>query len=483
MFIRRYIWMLLSLCLLTGCSFRSFHETLSVVGEADSLWQQGQMCDDSVRLAQAYSTLRVWRTFYADAYAHTCYHYGKLLRANDDPVAAMQVFIDATHSRTRDYHILGRVYSNMGDICHCAGDYALSYNMFEHSANIFLRDDDTLSYYYCLNNMAFELAEQGKKEETLALLNTIDSSDSVSLSLINLTKAEMYKIEELYDSAIYYANLTCSIPQHQLTRILIKAQSYSYMQIHDSAVYYANELVLHTDELFYINTALYILTHEDKKKDIEEVRNISADRSDIQKLIEIRQGKLSQAVQLLEQELARKPNLTWLYAVCFTLIIMGLCIWGYVHKKRRQYQLLSQQVTELEDMNFSAKLQHNQLVQEHAEYKKGLVAQIEKTCSVFNQSPHLQKDLCWSNYNQMCEIVNQQFFFFAQKLQNTYILTEREIRLCVLVLIGITNSKQLAEMLLYSESGIRNFKNRTAKKLSTNSIELRHKLLKIAAGE
>ena len=125
MFIRRYIWMLLSLCLLTGCSFRSLHETLSVVGEADSLWQQGQMYDDSVRLAQAYSTLRVWRTFYADAYAHACYHYGKLLRANDDPVAAMQVFIDATHSRTRDYHILGRVYSNMGSICHLAGDFPL----------------------------------------------------------------------------------------------------------------------------------------------------------------------------------------------------------------------------------------------------------------------------------------------------------------------------------------------------------------------
>ena len=40
-----------------------------------------------------------------------------------------------------------------------------------------------------------------------------------------------------------------------------------------------------------------------------------------------------------------------------------------------------------------------------------------------------------------------------------------------------------AEMLYYSESGIRNFKNRTAKKLGTNSIEMRNALLKLAISE
>lgn len=165
------------------------------------------------------------------------------------------------------------------------------------------------------------------------------------------------------------------------------------------------------------------------------------------------------------------------------MIIIGLCIWGYVRKKSRQHQLLSQQVSELKNINLTAQQQHEQIVQEHAEYKNNIVAQIDKTCAVFYKSPHLQQDLHWSDYNKMCEIVNQQFFFLAQKLQSIHLLTEREIRLCILVLIGITNSKRLADMLLYSESGIRNFKNRTAKKLNTNSIELRNHLLKIVAGE
>ena len=38
-------------------------------------------------------------------------------------------------------------------------------------------------------------------------------------------------------------------------------------------------------------------------------------------------------------------------------------------------------------------------------------------------------------------------------------------------------------MLYYGYSGIRNFKNRTAKKLGTNSVELRDVLMHIAVGD
>ena len=96
------------------------------------------------------------------------------MREKENPVEAMQCFINATHSHTRDYHILGRVYSNMGDICHLANEFDLSYDMFKRSADCFLLNGDTLNYYYALNDMAFELAAQGKKEETLALLAQLE---------------------------------------------------------------------------------------------------------------------------------------------------------------------------------------------------------------------------------------------------------------------------------------------------------------------
>ena len=52
-----------------------------------------------------------------DEYAQECYRQGREKREAGEPVAAMQCFINATHSRTRDFHILGCIYSNMGSIC------------------------------------------------------------------------------------------------------------------------------------------------------------------------------------------------------------------------------------------------------------------------------------------------------------------------------------------------------------------------------
>ena len=131
---------------------------------ADSMRVEGMMYNDSVRLAKAYETLGRWSILFPTDFAHACYHYGRLLREKDNPVAAMECFINATHTRTHDYSILGRTYSNMGSLCHLACAYPLSYDMYEKSADMFLHNGDTILYYYALYREAIELAEQGDKE-------------------------------------------------------------------------------------------------------------------------------------------------------------------------------------------------------------------------------------------------------------------------------------------------------------------------------
>ena len=453
--------------LMMACSSIPVREAQSVVTQADSLWQAGQMygidAGDSITLAQAYEILKKHSApslagkAGGEVFSHACYHYGRLLRTKDNPVEAMQAFIAATHSRTRDYHILGRVYSNMGSICHLAGEFPLSYDMYERSANSFLLGGDTTAYYYALNDMAFELAEQGKKEETLAL-NTAQ-----------------------YDSAIYCTNILSNYYNYKHpTCYVIKAQAFDRQGINDSALYYAN-YVLSLPSSSYQDeyNMLYITTHYNPTIENTKLLEVTSKRADIGLALDNSHARNAQASEILRHDVNEKTDWRWLYLVCFTLLVIGIYVW----RKRRKRQLLSQQVSELENICYTAKHQHEKIVQEHTEYKNSIAVQVENTCTVFNKSPHLQKDLHWTDYNQMCEIVNHNFFFFAQKLQNTHLLTEREIRLCVLVLIGITNSKQLADLLLYSESGIRNFKNRTAKKLNTNSVELRNQLLKIVVGE
>lgn len=468
-----------------ACAPQAVREAEDVVAQADSLWHAGKQYGmdegDSATLAQAYETLGQWQWLHTDEYAHACYHYGKLLRAKENPVEAMQVFISATHSGTKDYHILGRVYNNMGDICHLASEFQLSYDMFEQSANMYLKNGDSLLYYYCLNDMAFELAEQGKKEDTYAILDSIYkycSNRNVYTKTIE-TKAVACKLVQQYDSTIYYTSVSFMYGCYSPNILLNRAQAYSQISQRDSAVYYANELIRHTGELFYMNSALYILTHEDNKKGIEEVRNISAERSDTQKLIEIRQGKLSQAVQLIEQDLHRKPDYRWLYAILVTLVVGGACIYAYIHRKRRQHALLSQQVNDLDIQNKKAETQHEKIICDIEKHKRTITDDIEQNCQLIMKAESFPQNIYWKDFNKMCAVIDCQFYMIATKLSKKNILNETEIRLCILVLLNLSRV-DISKTLPYASSSVGKLKDQTAKKLNTTGKNLRDYLIKMA---
>lgn len=482
------IWVMAALSLvLTACVPRAVKEAQDVVTKADSMRAEGLMYGreegDSVQLAQAYETLGQWQWIYPTDYAHACYHYGRLLREKENPVAAMACFINATHSRTRDYHILGRIYSNIGSICHLANEFPLAYDMYEYSANNFLKNGDTLSYYYGLNDMAFELAEQGKKDETLRMLYMIESqcSDVNVLAKIRETKAEAYLSIQQYDSTIYYAKENLSVQTIFLISSVQLAQAYSLIGIKDSAGYYAQKVLDNTNELCTINNALYILTNDDNTKDINYVREKASQRSDVQKLLEIRQGKLSQAVQLLVQDIVQLPNFTWLYAVCITIFIIASFSWIYIRKKRRQHQLLSQQVDELKNLNTIVKQQHEQIMQEQINYKNNLLMAIEHNRNILSHSGTFPRNLSWNDYSAMCAIINNNFGMLANKLQTTYKLSEKEVRLCVLTLFDCSY-EQMAEWLIYAPNAIGKYKDRIAKKIGTSAKNLHQFLLELAIG-
>ena len=472
---------------LVACSPREIREAKHTVILADSLWHAGTPCDDSASLAQAYETLGALPFPFREvlgvgsAYSHACYHYGRLLRQKENPVEAMQVFISATHSHTRDYHILGRIYSNMGDICHLAGDYQLSYDMFECSAEKFMQDKDTVSYYYAINSMAFELAEQEKKDEAYSLLATIENLNTnpsiIPLSLY--TKALTCNKAQQYDSTIYYTSLLLSRGYHEPDLLLTRAQAYSYLGKKDSAVYYAKLILENSNKLFHRCNALYILTNDDKSEGITSIREIAKERADTQRLVEIRQGKLTQATQLLEQDLNRKPNLNWLYAIIATLLIIGIGIVAYVKNRRKKNQLLKQEFDSLNQATEEIKEKHNALNAQYNTNYQRVEEEIYHTCDMMRSSNNITKDLSWNNYENMCKIIDKNLYMFVTKLHHKKDLKETETRLCILVLIGYSRP-QIAQILPYASNSVGKLKDQTAKSLGTTGKNLRDFLLKTA---
>ena len=468
--------------LLSSCTPRAVREAQEVVAHADSLreahlYAQNEY-DDSLSLAQAYETLKEIPLPFREglglgsSYAHACYHYGRMLRAKDNYVEAMKVFIDATRSRTRDYHILGRVYSNVAEMCHLAGEYQLSYDMFAKCADCFLQKGDSSNYFYALNRMAFELAEQGKKEETLVLLDSIarNCNDKNVILKTWETKAEMYRKISQYDSTSYYSNKLINAGYITSFAYVLKAWALEHTGKKDSATLYAKYIIqMPSASVQEQYNMLYILSNYDTTLTKAEVLELSAKRADLgHDRLDPLHTQYTMAVEILQKDLTREPDLRWLYSTIGTLVLISFGLFFYVRKKHRKRELLSQQIEELENRN-------NDTIAK-------ISAQIENNIALLSQSANLKEDLCWSDYNKLCVIINQQVGMLALKLQKTYKLSEREIRLCILTMLNL-GYDEIADMLYYAPNGVGKLKLRVAKKLGTTSKNLHHFLLLIAVHE
>lgn len=351
---------------------------------------------------------------------------------------------------------------------------------------MFLRAGDSLLYYYALNEMAYELAEQGKYEETLQLLWQIEKEceDSNVLEKVIETKSEMYRNVERYDSAIYYANQLHVLNRNDQVGPIVKAHSYSRLGMKDSAILYANNILSDSCSSYQNRfNALYILSHNDSTLNQDEIRAIASEREDIRYYeYEPTKNHLLTAIQLLKLDLQHKYDWRWLYAVAITICIIGLLLALYVRRKSRQHRLLSQQVADLENSNNVAEQRHNQIVQMHTDYTENMRAQIEQKCLAMTQSETFLKDICWKDYNNMCVIVNRNFGMLAAKLRKTYHLPEQEIRLCVLVLLNF-NRTEISNILHYGITGIGKMKYRVAQKLGTEGKLLRNYLISMVIDE
>ena len=343
------------------------------------------------------------------------YQNGKALREEGKQVEAMQAFIEAAHSETEDEALLGRVYSNMANMCRQANDHETAYEVYEMSAAHFKKTDDSLAYAYALNNMAWEQAVIGEKEKALRL---VDSALSLQLSAISRqtlqakvmeTKAAACLFREEYDSVLYY---TKDAENDYL--LMLRAQAYSYLQIDDSAMIYAQQLLPRMTNLFYLDDLYYILTHNDTSADAEAIRQWSSERADVQNAIKERHGELTKAVQLLRKDLSKKEQAISRKVLLLWAIGIGLLVWGAVviYKQRK-------------------------LRREKSDFEEARRKELAQNLRQLQEAKDIRQELAWDDYAALCQQIDKRFHGLAGILK-AQDLNEQDIRICVLVLIGLS---------------------------------------------
>lgn len=387
--------------------------------------------------------------------AMTLYQNGKALREEGMQVEAMQAFIEAAHSGTEDEALLGRVYSNMANMCRQANDHETAYEVYKTSAVHFRKADDTLAYAYALNNMAWEQAVRGEKEQALRL---VDSALSLPLSAISRqtlqakvteTRAAACLFRQEYDSVLYYTN-----DAENDYLLMLRAQAYSYLQIDDSAMVYAKQLLPRVTNPFYLDDLYYILTHNDADADAETLRELSSERADVQNAIKERHGELTKAVQLLKRDPEPKEESVAWKAILWWVIGIGLLIWGaiVVYKQRK-------------------------LRKEKSDFEQVRRKELAQNIRQLQEAKDVRQELGWNDFAALCLQVNKRFYGLAGTLK-AQDLNEQDIRICVLVLIGMPH-KEIAEMLNCSPKSIGKLKDLTARKLGVSGGQLQEKLQKI----
>ena len=495
-------------CMLIACQpVRHAQQTVAL---ADSLRvNEGATCDDSLALAEAYSTLGHWRLIYPNAYARACYYYGRLLRDRNDQVSAMRAFISGTHAPYvqrvvplpwfTDYHILGRIYNNMGTMCHLADEFELSYEMYELSAEQFHKSKDTTVYYYALNAMALELAEQKQHNKTLSLLRQIETecTDTNVLTKTWETKTILYKNIEQYDSAIYAAKKLYARGYYAATGYVTEAQSFWHLEQYDSALYYAKIVMAHpyasNQDRYHM---LYILMKHDESKSIQDVQALSSSRADLDaEVIEPLLQQLSAAVEILRQNLDKKPHYMYLcYLLASIFLIIGVAWIAKNHVKKitkleqKKHQHLTKKNTDiradieqLQTSNKALRQENNDLQTKYSAYCEEIVREIENNCIAIRQSNDWKQELHWKDYNALCKTVDHYFMLLATKLKATNKLEEKEIRLCILVMLEMDNIT-IAKTINYAPNGVGKYKYRIAQKLGTKIKDMRQFLMEMAIG-
>lgn len=388
-----------------------------------------------------------------DEEAQECYRQGRELRKTEEPAQAMNLFLQAAQSGTKDETLLGRVYSNMANICRQADEHATAYRIYTLSAEHFAASGDSLAYAYAFNNMAWEQAVMGNKDSALLLISkaALLYPRPPLTDKIKESRAAACLFAEEYDSVLYWTS-----PPADDYLLTLRAQAYSFLNNNDSATYYARLLLPRTAGLSSLDDLYYILTHNDTQAPKETVLALASQRADVQKALEIRRGKLAQAVQLYLQH-EKKRNNPWskLWLPLLLCVVIAFCIAaGRLRYKRRL------------------------LNNEQNRYEQQRLAEIEQTAKTLRETQDLRAELQWNDFQAFCLQTDKFFHGLAGKLQAQG-LNETDLRICILVLIGMTHN-EIADMIPCSRKSIGKLKDLAARKLSISGGQLRTYLLHLA---
>lgn len=481
------------LCVGTGCT--AWYEAQTVVQKADSLDTHGIIYKDTMALRQVIRTWEkpLFRTLMHDDLGKAYYYLG---RNKEDYyrqyVEAAKCYIRSDQLHMSDPIRRGRVNSCMGYLCNRGREFDLETEFYQRALNSFQTSGN--DYYYAHSLLDLSAAKRRVEDYQAAdslwqiAAQHYYNVDATLPPRICLIRGVYFKATNELDSALRYLWKSWTYPNTRAADSCYCAlqlmRVYSKLDSLDLAVRYARYILsyAHSSKLTpldaqsvneYCTDAYYVVMQQAEQDNATQLlADYSHQRADLFRLKLNQNTALSEAVAILEQYLENSQHkIKTIYIKVVLIACIFICIVGIFVYHKRQRNKLSVIVNENLTLKQEQMETKSKMVQQHQDKKERIEDQIKQYALLFDVSADI-----WDNYVELHDKANLYLCNVALLLQQVYTLSQQDIKICIMTLLGMSR-KDMALKLYRAESSIPKLRSRTAKILGTDSVHLRDFLI------
>lgn len=388
-----------------------------------------------------------------------------------------------------NYRLLGKIYSDMGDMCTSQKDFNASLEKYNKSIDYLKKAGDTLEALYKVIDIAriYRFKHENNKAKMYYKQSLSQSTDSFLHGLAFQEIGINYYFSKQYDSAKYYLRKSLLYPykgNNYALRCYNLADLYFDINQFDSAFLYANKALKYPGTFFtqrecyriLTNTefnlgdlkqmAVYMSKYQDTSDSVRKIENQT--KTSVLENLHETTGTVSKSKQFIEI----------LGIIVVLILITGFIIVIGLQKRRKREELelgmaketIAQNQSVLKQ-NLIRKIEENKLEKITGQKKLSAKEKEAALLEIYNRCLNLE------NWNQFSKMMNQTFNNLIQHLETTLPeINQKELIWICLFLLDFT-LPDMALVLNFQMSSLYKLKQRVAQKMNLNSTKELEKLL------
>ncbi len=399
--------------------------------------------------------------------------------------------------KKNDFALMGKIYSDLGDINAIQINYKESLNKYRYSLDYYHRAGKKTDANYVNISIGRTYRFEKKYKTALRFYSKViaQTNDSILFGVALQEIGINYFWMKQYDSAQYYLRKSLLYPYRSTNyaiRCYILSDVLFNMGKYDSSRIYALDALKHPSNFFAQRECYRILVNiEYLRKDIKQMgkymTKYQSYTDSVRKIESQTKSSVLETIHKSSQEASNSKLENRLIVGLILLVVVFSSLFYYLYRKRtkREKVFIEKQYNEHEDRTRREEIFKRQNVLLHKiESLKTEQAEVRKKIT-----PSEKEMMDRRLYDQLIRFDNPEIFFremdltlnnLVTKLNSLYIgITPKEMTWCCLYLLQIPNQDVLM-LLNYKSESLNKLKQRLAKKTKLSNVtELYDFLFKI----